>query len=240
MLQPRVIPVIQIEGNKQVKTTQFKNPKYIGNPINTAKIFFDMGVHEVAIINITGVLTEKTYETLGKITKQLFVPCSYGGGIKSVEDAREVFNRAGVEKIIINSAVQEELIRELAEEIGRQSVVVSIDHDEHGKCYLNHGKNLTQYEVVNMAKDTTMWGAGEILMNSINRDGTMEGYNLPLLKEVVESVNVPVVALGGAGSRADLQSALGTGCSGAAAGSLFCYQGKNRAICVNYVDERIK
>jgi imidazole glycerol-phosphate synthase subunit HisF len=242
-LQKRVIPVIQIDGGsgKQVKTRQFKEPRYIGNPINTAKIFFDMGVHEVAIINISGTLNEKTFELLDKMTRQLFIPVSYGGGIKSLEDAREVFTRAGVEKIIINSAISEDLIGDLADELGSQSVVVSIDHGKFGECYLNHGRDLTQYEAVNMAKDSIRWGAGEILMNSVERDGTMEGYDIGLLREIVENVNVPVVALGGAGSREDIKKALETGCGGAAAGSIFCYKdAKKRQVCVNYVDERIK
>lgn len=171
---------------------------------------------------------------LRKIAKNVFIPIAAGGGIDTLKKAREVL-QCGADKIIINSAATKELIEDLSDEMGSQSVVVSIDHKDNGSTWSCHGTIQTGCDVTNHVKLMMRAGAGEILLNNIDQDGMMDGYNISILKEVVDAVTVPVTAMGGAGLQQHLKEALNVGAHGAAAGSLFCYQNRRtKKVLINY------
>jgi cyclase len=231
MLEKRIIPTLQLHGNKAVKTLRFKGPEiYLGDPVNIAKIWSDYEAHEIIVTDITNTLNTGM---LKKLARNVFVPIAYGGGIQSLEDAREAL-QWGAEKVILGRNATRGLIDELRDEVGSQSIVVSIDHDDNGKTYTDGGELELVEEIVNRAKDAAHYGAGEILLHSITRDGTYEGYDLENMVEVVQAVNVPVVVCGGASSIEDMKRATDLGASGAAAGSLFSLHGLDRNVLVSY------
>lgn len=225
-LQPRVIPAIQIKDGKQVKTTRFKQARYVGSPANTAKIFSDKGAHELALISISG----KQFDVLKAVSRNCFIPLSYGGGIDSVEAAMEALSR-GADKVILNT--HWEIAEEIADEMGKQSVVISIDFDGFTNTYVNHGTEPTGMEIVTHAKEAGKV-AGEIILNSMDRDGTLEGYDWEALKLVKDSVaSMPMIALGGAKCIEEMKAANTLGYA-AAAGSMFCYRKGKQGVLVNY------
>jgi cyclase len=240
MLKTRVIPCLLLRGHGLVKTVNFRDEKYIGDPINAIRIFNEKEVDELIFLDVLA--TEKgkkpPLETISKVASECFMPLCYGGGITSLDDIKSVFS-LGVEKVSINSyAVQDpKLIERAAGYFGSQSIVVSIDvRNILGKyeVFTRRGRISTRLDPVDFSVQMERMGAGEIFLNSIDKDGTMEGYNLELIRKVSGAVNIPIIACGGAGKIEDFRDAIRAGASAVAAGSLFVFWGPYRAVLINY------
>lgn len=237
----RVIPCLLLRGDGLVKTVKFKDAKYVGDPINAVRLFNDLEVDELIFLDIDASRKgrEPPYETIAEIAGEAFMPICYGGGVTSFDQARRLF-KSGVEKIAVTTALIEkpELVREIADTFGEQAVVAGIDvkKDWLGKsrAMVRGGGTKSSFDPLALARRAAELGAGEILLNSVDRDGTYQGYDLDLLKAVSEAVSIPVIACGGAGSLADMRKAIDAGASAAAAGSLFIFSGPHRAVLVNY------
>lgn len=245
MLKTRVIPCLLLENEALVKTVNFKDPTYIGDPINAIRIFNEKGVDELVVLDRTATPHGKKppMELLAKIAKECFMPLAYGGGIRSIEEIREILG-LGIEKVVINSYAAENpsFIEQAAEAFGSQSVVVSMDARREAsgayRLFTHGGARATGLDPVDFSREAAKRGAGEIFLNSIDRDGTMSGYDLELIEKVSRAVPIPVVACGGAGTIADFKHAVDAGASAAAAASMFVFYGKNRAVLINYPDEK--
>jgi imidazole glycerol-phosphate synthase subunit HisF len=246
MYRTRVIPSLLLKNQGLVKTVKFKNPTYLGDPINVVRIFNDKEVDELVLLDIAATTEQRkpNFDLIARIAGECFMPLGYGGGIRCLEDIRRLL-AIGIEKVIINSYAVENssFIRTAADEVGSQSVVVSIDvkKSRWGKqeIVLYRGTKGTGLEPAGFVREMAALGAGEILLNSVDRDGTMQGYDLDLINRVSQAVNIPVVACGGAGSVQDLVRAVNTGgASAAAAGSLFVFQGRHRAVLISYPDPK--
>ena len=241
MIRPRVIPCLLLKNEGLVKTVKFKDPKYLGDPINIVRIFNDKEVDELIFLDIIATVENRppNFEILGKITSECFMPLGYGGGIRTLEDVRKLL-AIGVEKIVLNTSAVENpsLIRAVADYAGSQAVVISIDVKKtmFGKyeVYTRSGRKATGLDPVKFAVEMEKQGAGELFLNSIDRDGTMQGYDLELVRRVADSVTVPVVACGGAGNIQHLAEAIQAGASAAAAGSMFVFQGLLRGVLISY------
>lgn len=242
MIRPRVIPALLLKGQGLVKTVKFKDPKYLGDPINIVKIFNDKEVDELIFLDITATNEKRRppFEMLGKITSECFMPLGYGGGIRELDDVKTLLG-LGVEKVILNTVAVENpaFVTEVADYAGSQAVVVSMDVKKGflGKYELvtHSGKTGAGLDPVRHALEMEKCGAGELFVNSIDRDGMMQGYDLDLIRRVAEAVNVPVVACGGAGNIQHLAEAIQQGgASAAAAGSLFVFQGPLRGVLISY------
>ena len=242
MIRPRVIPALLLKGQGLVKTVKFKDPKYLGDPINIVKIFNDKEVDELVFIDITATNENRrpAFEMLGKITSECFMPLGYGGGIRSFDDVKTLLN-LGIEKVILNTSAVENpaFVTEVADYAGSQAVVVSVDVKKGflGKYEVvtHSGKTGTGLDPVRHALEMEKRGAGELFVNSIERDGTMQGYDLDLIRRVAEAVQVPVIACGGAGNIQHLAEAIQQGgASAAAAGSMFVFQGPLRGVLISY------
>jgi len=242
MLKTRVIPVLLLRGSGLVKGNKFKDHKYVGDPINAVKIFNDKEVDELVFLDIEA--TEKNtgpnFELLEDIATEAFIPFAYGGGITSKAQAVRLF-KLGVEKVIINSAAFEnpQLIKELSAGFGAQSVVVCIDVKKNfwGKydVFVRNGKVKTKLSPIEYAKRIQDLGAGELIVSSIDKDGTNSGYDLELLKSITDQVNVPVVALGGARNLDDFKQAVSqANVSAVAAGDMFVLNGRHKAVLITY------
>lgn len=225
-----------------MKTTQFKNPIYIGDPINAVKIFNDKEVDELVVLDIDATPTRQSTDLarLKKIIEQGFMPIAFGGGIESLEQAAAIL-KLGVEKIILNTAAvrQPGLVATLSEMFGAQSVVVAIDVKPSGwsrknTVFINGGREATKLDPIEHAKQMVSLGCGELFVNAIHRDGTMSGYDLPLINAISRSVEVPVIASGGAAGIDDFVKVAGAGASAAAAGAMFVFQGSLRGILISY------
>ncbi len=243
--RPRIIPCLLLQNHDLVKTVQFSKPRYLGDPINAVKIFNGKGVDELCILDIIASSQKKEpdFEYLKDIASEAFMPLSYGGGIASVEQIKRLFY-LGYEKVVINTSFirNPDLVYEAAKYVGSQSVVVSIDvkTDLFGKraCYIEDGGVKTGKDPVELAKYAEQMGAGEILLNSINQDGMMRGYDIKLVRDVASAVSIPVIACGGAGGVGDIKKVLTEGgAHAAAAGSLFVYYGRNKAVLINTPSE---
>ncbi|CUJ03974.1 AglZ/HisF2 family acetamidino modification protein [Achromobacter xylosoxidans] len=241
MLRTRVIPCLLLKNGGLVKTRKFKNPTYIGDPINAVRIFNEKEVDELVFLDISATAAgrEPDYELLGDIASEAFMPFAYGGGISTLEHARKLF-KLGVEKVILNTSIAQSpaLISQIAAEAGSQSVVVSIDVKRNlfGK-YTVHSQGGTvslDTDPVSHARSMERAGAGEILLTAIDRDGCMNGYDLPLITAVSNAVDIPVVASGGASSLHDFAQAKQAGASAVSAGSMFVFHGKHRAVLITY------
>jgi cyclase len=242
MLRPRIFPTLLLKGQGLVKGVNFKNYRYIGDPINAVKIFNDKEVDELLFLDITASGEKRTpsLELIEKIADECFMPFSVGGGIRTVEDMRALLS-AGAEKISINTAAVEDpsLIRRAADMFGSQSIIVSIDVKSSwlGKInvWTHSGKKKTKLNPLEWALEVEKLGAGEIFLNSIDNDGKMEGYDLKLVKMISDAVNIPVIACGGAGKVDDLYKAIHeAGASAAAAGSMFVFHGARRGVLINF------
>jgi imidazole glycerol-phosphate synthase subunit HisF len=239
---PRIIPCLLVKNNKLVKTVRFKNPQYVGDPINAVKIYNQKEVDELIVLNIDSWQSSAppNYELLKLIAEECFMPLCYGGGVSSLEHAKKVF-ALGVEKIAINSALisNPKLITEIAEVFGSQSVVASVDlkKDFFGKyrAYYCGGTKNSGIEAIEFCKKLEKLKAGELLITNINREGSWNGYDLELLQKCASAVNIPIIANGGAGTVADLTNAIKNGrAAAAAAGSMFVFSGKNRGVLINF------
>lgn len=241
MLRPRVIPVLLINGHGLYKTVQFKDPKYVGDPVNTVKIFNEKEVDEICVLDIRASIEnrEPNITLIREIAGECFMPMSYGGGVRTLEQARAIFN-AGVEKVIINTLVHDspDIVRNIIAYAGASSVVISIDFKKKllrgYEVYTCGGRRAIDQNPIYLAREMEILGAGEILLQSIDRDGTMQGYDLELIGRVSEAVTVPVIACGGAGRFSDFENAIKSGASAVAAGSFFVFQGKHRAVLLSY------
>ncbi len=245
MLRLRVIPALLIKDDGLVKTIKFSKPRYVGDPINAIKIFNDKEVDEVVILDIsaTNRYNGINFDLLKRIAKEAFMPLGYGGGIKDVETAKKIFN-IGYEKIVLDSAALSniDLISNIANISGSQSVVVCVDvkRNMFGKFRVFNyvEKKIENLDVIEYVRRVESSGAGELIIYSVDRDGTMQGYELELLQQVTKEVNIPVIALGGAGSLDDFVKAIEqSGVSAVAAGSLFVFYGKHRAVLITYPEK---
>jgi cyclase len=242
MLPPRIVVCLLLRNQGLVKTVRFKDPKYIGDPINAVRIFNEKEVDELVFLDITATRERRRppFELLERITTECFMPLCYGGGVRTIGDVKRLVG-LGVEKVAINTyAVQRPaFIREAADLCGSSSVIASIDVMKtlFGRYVVvtHGGTRKTGLDPVQFAIEMERQGAGEIILNSVDRDGTMSGYDLELVRRVSTAVGIPVVACGGAGSLDDLRSAVVEGhASAAAAGSMFVYHGRHRAVLITY------
>jgi imidazole glycerol-phosphate synthase subunit HisF len=242
MKRIRVIPILLIQNGKLVKTIQFNKPTYIGDPLNAIKIFNDKEVDEIIVLDISASLQKKSpdFNFIKQFASECFMPLGYGGGIKTLEDAKKVF-ASGAEKVILNTALIDnpELITEIANIYGSQAVVVSIDIKKNifGKyqIFTNSGTKKIKINLINWIKDIESLGAGEIIVNSINNDGKMQGFDLELIKLVSQATKLPVVACGGASSLEDFKNAISYGkASAVGAGSVFMFNGKLKGVLISY------
>jgi cyclase len=246
MLSIRVIPVLLLSGKGLVKTVQFKNPVYVGDPLNAVKVFNDKEVDELIFLDIKATKnnTPPDYHLIESIASECFMPVCYGGGITSVEQIRKILNM-GIEKVSINSHALDngKLVREAATEFGSQSIVVSIDVKKKfagtRKVFSYTRSKVTSLDPVEYAREIEGYGAGELLVTSVDRDGTMTGYDLELMKNIVSSVNIPVIACGGAGDISHFKDVKEVaGVSAVAAGSMFVFHGKHKAVLLTYPDQQ--
>jgi len=242
MLTTRVIPCLLLRNQGLVKTVKFRDPKYVGDPINAVKIFNDKEVDELLFLDITATVERKAppMKVIAEIASECFMPLAYGGGIRSMEDVRQIFT-VGVEKVCVNThAVEDpEFIRQAADIFGSQSIVVSIDVKKSlfGKheVHTHGGTRNTKLDPVEHAVRMEQLGAGELFLNSIDRDGTQQGFDIDLLRRVAAAVRIPVIACGGAGTVDHLRQAVKDGgASAVSAGSMFVFHGKHRAVLISY------
>lgn len=241
--RPRILPILTMEGRKLVKTVRFSTPKYIGDPINALKIFNDKMVDEIIVLDISASREQRkpNFAYLHEMASECFSPLGYGGGIQTLDDAKRVF-ACGVEKVILNTAAYEkpELITEIANTYGSQSVVVSIDVKKtllHGeRAFTQSGSRRVKAGIVEWAQSLEARGAGELMVHRIDRDGTFSGLDRTLTRTVAQAVSIPVIAAGGAATVDDmLNTIVESGASAAAAGSIFVYRGGNtQSILISY------
>ncbi len=241
MLAPRVIPVLLLDGPRLVKTVRFRAPRYLGDPVNAVRIFNRKEVDELALLDIGGAAAERgpNFDFIREIVSEAFMPVCYGGGVRTLAQLEKLF-ALGVEKVALNTAaaVLPGLIGEAARVFGSQSVVAAVDFRRKllggATAVAARGTVDLKRPPADLARAAVDAGAGEIFLQSVERDGAMAGYDLAVVREVAAAVPVPVIACGGAGGLADLAAAIAAGASAAAAGSLFVYQGKLRAVLISY------
>lgn len=242
MLYPRIIPCLLVHDKGLVKTVKFSDPKYVGDPINAVRIFNEKEVDELIVLDIDATVEnrEPDYKMIENLASECRMPLCYGGGIKTVEQAEKIFS-LGVEKIAISSAAIEnpELIQEIAERVGSQSMVVVLDVKKSffgGYEVLTHnGKKKTGINPVKYLQTLQKLGIGEIVINSIDNDGVMKGYDMNIIEEIHNVAKVPLTAIGGASCLEDIGKLINKfGIIGIAAGSLFVFKGKYKAVLINY------
>ena len=241
MLQTRIVPTLLLKDRGFYKGVKFKNHKYVGDPINTIKIFNEKEVDELVIFGIEVTKNNKQidFEYLKEIVSEAFMPVGYGGGIKSVEDAKKLFS-IGIEKVILNTnaILNPNLIKELVDIFGSQSVVFSLDYKKTlfagYKVFIKSGTKKTKFDLLEIAKQMQELGVGEIILNDIERDGTFSGYNLDLIKEISNKLNVPLIASGGVRNLEDFRLAKEAGAHACAAGGMFVYHMPHRAVVISY------
>lgn len=243
MLNPRIIPCLLILNKGLVKTVKFKDPKYVGDPINAVKIFNEKEADELIVLDIDATREgrEPNYSLIENLATQCRMPLCYGGGIKTVEQAHRIFG-LGVEKIAFSSIAinNPEIITEIASRVGNQSVVVVLDvkkklFSSNYELFTHNGSMGTGIDPVNFARQLEKAGAGELVINSIDMDGLMNGYDHTIIDRIMEVTNIPITVMGGAGSLEDIGVIVRKhGTIGAAAGSLFVFKGKFKAVLINY------
>lgn len=246
MLSPRIIPCLLIHNKGLVKTVNFKNSKYVGDPINAVKIFNEKEVDELIVLDIDATRENKEpeYKLIEQLAQECRMPLCYGGGIKTVEQAKAILS-LGVEKIALSSSIinKPELVSEISAQVGAQSVVVVLDIKKKlltGKyeIFTHNGTLKHKVDVFSFIKQLEGLGVGEFVINSIDYDGQMKGYDLTLIKKVKSMVTVPLTVLGGAGSLDDIKNVIAQHhLIGAAAGSLFVFKGRYKAVLINYPSE---
>lgn len=241
MLSNRVIPCLLLKNGGLVKTRGFSSPKYVGDPLNAIKIFNEKEVDELLILDIVASQEKRTpdFELIEKVSGECFMPLCYGGGISSYEDARKIFS-LGIEKICIQSAAifNPDLIRIITNDFGNQSVVVSVDVKRNWfgtpKLFSSLTRQSLNTPLLNHIQKCIDLGAGEILLNSVDKDGMMNGMDFELIKEISTKIGIPLTAVGGASSLLDLKKAIASGASAVAAGSMFVFHGPHQAVLITY------
>ena len=249
MLYPRIIPCLLVHNKGIVKTVKFSEPKYVGDPINAVKIFNEKEVDELMVVDIdaTRENSEPDYKMIENLAAECRMPLCYGGGIKTVEQAQKIFN-LGVEKIAVSSVVCENpaFISQLAERVGNQSVVVVLDvkkksFSSNYEIWTHNATKNTKLDPVDFAKKCEALGAGEIILNSIDQDGVMKGYDFAIIDKIRNVISSPLTVMGGAGTLDDIGKLIKKyGIIGAAAGSLFVFKGKYKAVLINYPNHHEK
>ena len=243
MLRPRITPCLLIRDGGLVKTVGFKAPKYVGDPINAVKIFNEKEADELIVLDIDATVNgaEPDYKVIAQLAAECRMPLCYGGGVRTAEQAKRIIG-LGVEKVAISAAALADpsLISRIAEEVGRQSVVVVLDvkkrmFSKDYDVWTHNATKNTKRSALEVAVELQALGAGEIVINSIDNDGHMKGYDLALAARLRQAVTIPMTVLGGAGSMSDIGHLFGAcGVVGAAAGSLFVFKGSYRAVLINY------
>jgi len=247
MLEVRIIPCLQLIDQSLVKTVQFRKYGYIGDPINTVRIFNELEVDELCFLDIRATIQKRTpnLKVLSEIANECFMPLSYGGGVNDADMAKEILS-IGFEKIILNTAAIENpsLISEIAKHSGNQSVIISIDVKRsvlgEYSVYSHDGTKRTKHDPVKWAKSAEEAGAGELLITSMDRDGTWKGFDIEITRNISEAVSIPVIANGGAGSIDDIGKVVHKGkASAVALGSIVVYQQKGMGVLVNFPDKEL-
>jgi imidazole glycerol-phosphate synthase subunit HisF len=242
MLRPRIIPCLLIRNNGLVKTVGFGDAKYVGDPINAVRIFNEKEVDELMVLDIdaTAAGREPDYELIGHLAAECRMPLCYGGGVKTRQQIEKII-ALGVEKVALSSIAiaSPEIIAQAGESVGSQSIVVVMDVRRRGadgyEVFTHNGTVATGRSPVELAIEMEQRGAGEVVINSIDNDGRMKGYDLELVRQVRAATNLPLTCLGGAGSLKDMQQVVALhGVMGVAAGSLFVFKGIYRAVLINY------
>jgi cyclase len=245
VLRVRVIPCLLLKQGSLVKTVRFRRPAYIGDPINTVRIFNELEVDELAFLDITASVEEQApdFDMLQRIADECFMPLSYGGGIRDVATAERIL-QIGFEKVVLNSAAfaNAQLVTDLARRFGSQAVIVSIDVTKGTlggyRVASRSATRVQAHRPVEWAREAERLGAGEILLTSVEREGTWQGLDLQLIASVTAAVNIPVIAHGGAGSIEHVREAVrSAGASAVALGSLVVYQSKGMGVLVNFPDK---
>jgi cyclase len=242
MIRARAIPCLLLKDNGLVKTVRFKDPTYIGDPINAVKIYNEKEVDELIFLDINATVEgrEPNFDLVQRIASECFMPFAYGGGVKNLESIRKLL-RLGVEKVILNSVTAEnpELLRRATETFGSSTIIAAIDIKKtlwgKYKRFIRSGKTSVSGDIVECAQKLESLGAGELFVNSIDHDGVMQGYDVEIVQKIAHSVNIPVIACGGAGSLEHMRELIEkTSVSAAAAGSIFVYHGKLKGVLINY------
>lgn len=243
MLRPRIIPCLLVHNKGLVKTVQFKNPKYVGDPLNAVKIFNEKEADELMVIDIDASVRgiEPDYQLIKNLASECRMPLCYGGGVKTVEQAQKIIN-LGAEKVALSSALINNisLVEKIGRVIGNQSVVAVIDVKKKGlfkkqEVHIHNSTKSTGLDPLEFALQLAEAGIGELVINSVDNDGVMEGYDYSLIEKIKSKVNIPVTALGGAGKLDDIEELIRKfGVIGAAAGSLFVFKGVYKAVLINY------
>jgi cyclase len=241
----RIIPTLLLDrASGLVKTVKFGRRTYIGDPINAVKIFNEKGVDELILLDIDATVDrrEPNYGLIEEIASEAFMPVGYGGGIRDVDQMKRLL-RCGLEKVIVSTLAEDDpdTLRRASSEFGSQSVVVCLDVKKGlfgSSVVTSAGQKKSRLSPLAAAQRATEAGAGEIIVQSVDRDGTFSGYDEELVGSIARSVDVPVVALGGARRLDDIYSVISkSGCSAAAAGSMFVYQGTERGVLISYPTE---
>lgn len=244
-METRVIPVLLLMNGILYKGVNFKKHKYIGDPINAVKIFNEKEVDELVFLDISATVQKKEpdYKFLADVASQCFMPLCYGGGVKTLTQIEKILY-AGVEKISLNTVAvtNQDFVRQAVKEFGSSTIVVSIDAKKKlfggYSVYIHSGSKNTKLDPLELAMSVADLGIGEILINSIDNDGMMEGYDLKLINSIASTVDVPVIASGGAGSMNHFKDAITEGnASAVSAGSFFVFQGKHRAVLITYPEK---
>ncbi len=243
MIRPRLIPALLYRDKGLVKTKQFNNYKYIGDPLNAVRIFNEKNVDELLFIDIDATYKnlEPDYEVIRKISSECRMPLTYGGGIKNISQIEKIIS-LGVEKVSLSSVLFYDLnlIKKASEVIGKQSIVITLDIKKTNflkkyKIFIKNGKVNTKIDPIDFIQKVLDYDPGEILINFIDRDGERNGYDIDYISKIFELVKIPITVLGGAGSLNDFKSLFNKfGIIGAAAGSIFTLKGKFDAVLINY------
>lgn len=241
MLKHRVIPALLLRDGGLVKTRQFKDAKYVGDPINAIRIFNEKEVDELMVLDIAASKRsqEPDYAMIELFAGECFMPLCYGGGVRSVEQAARIFD-LGVEKICLQSAALDDvtLISRIAERFGSQSVVVSVDVKrswlKRPELYESRTSKVHTLAWLDFTRQAVAAGAGEVLLNAVDRDGEMKGMDIDVIREASATLSVPLIALGGVGSLQDIKAAVDAGASAVAAGAFFVFHGPHRAVLITY------
>ncbi len=251
MLRSRIIPCLLVHNKGLVKTTQFKDPKYVGDPINAVKIFNEKEVDELIVLDIDATAEGRgpDFDLIRNLAVECRMPFCYGGGVTTVEQAKKIIS-LGAEKVAISTAAikNRSLLKEIGKAVGIQSVVVVIDVKKKGilsgggyDVYINNAKEKVSIKIKDLINELNEIGVGEIVINSIDKDGTMQGYDIGLVELVRNITEVPITVLGGASSYEDIKNLISKfKIIGAAAGSLFVFKGKYRAVLISYPNKSEK